>query len=790
MLLFLTPLVFAPFTTEALEMNKQFVAAILIFLAAVGLLGSLVADRRVHVRGGWLVNIVPLVFLAAMLASTLFSIAGLESWLGYGGQEYVSFLTCAVGVVLFYVLVNGSDTRLARQSLLALLLSSSIVGLLTLLSLVDIYLLPFAFTHLKGFNTVGNVNSLVAWLIPVALVGLGFFLVDSDDQGSVIPGGAMGVFIRLLIGFVAFVTVLLLVAIDFWTLWTAFMIGLAALIFLSFLEPSHFPNMRRLAVPAVLFAVAVIFLFIKTPVNLKVPVVVSPSVETSWEIAAQVLQKDIGSLLFGSGPGSFDLDYARYRPVEVNNTIFWNTRFDRAQIHPLTLLATTGVVGVASWLILVLMVAALGLGRIARGRQEAEWRVNYALLAGWLSLLAIQLLTPINLSLTLLFWALSGLLVAEAVSKVRVLQFHDAPRAALGATSAFALFVVVGFLTVFALVARHSAEIAFARAAKLDARGAGADELVNQMAKAVERDSSNAVFARNLATAYLALASDVINQGLEDEDFSSEDQQRLASVADASVRAAARAAALGEFDSVNWAMNGLIYRELMPFVQNAQNYAASMYVRALELEPNNPSYQTELGRVYLAVADRAQAIQDLEDVDAEVKETAETNEAENLRIAAENLEKAIALKSDYAPAHYYLAATYERQGNLEDAAERLGALTQVQPNDVGLGFQLAVIYLKMEEVEAAEKELERILGIYPDYSNALWYLAAVKANAGDVEEALSLLRRVERLNPDNQVVKDSIANLEAGGTPPEDPDPLTAGEPAESLEQPSGVFTP
>jgi len=788
-LFFLTPLVFAPFTTEALEMNKQVVLVVLVFLAAIGLLGNMVTERRVSLRGGLLINIVPLVFLAAILISTILSLAGIESWLGYGGQEYVSFLTAVAGVTLFYTLVNASDTRLARQSLLALLLSSSIVGLLTLLSLVGIHLLPFAFTRSAGFNTVGNINALVSWLIPVALVGLGFFLVDSDGENSVIPAGATGVLTRILVAFVTFVTVLLLTAIDFWTLWAAFMVGLAALMFLSFLEPSHFPNMRRLVVPGVLFAIAVIFLFIKTPIKLQVPVVVSPSIGSSWDIASQTLQQGATTMLFGSGPGSFDLDYARYRPVEVNTTIFWNTRFDRAQIHPLTVLATNGLVGFASWLALVLVIAAFGLGRIIRGRQESEWRVNYALLAGWMSMFVLQLLTPGNMALTVLFWGLSGLLVAEAVSQVKKMDFADAPRSALGVTSGFALFVVVGFLTLFALLSRHSAEMAFAKAARMDAKGASAQELVAQMTKAVERDSTNAVFERNLATAYLAQAGVVVGQGVEDDDFGTEDKQKLAEVADASIRAAARAAGLGGNDSINWAINGLIYRELMPFIQNAQNYAASMYLRALELEPNNAAYQTDLGRVYLAVADRAQEIQDLEDVDAEVKATAATNETENLRIAAENLEKAIRLKPDYAPAHYYLAATYERQGNLEDSSERLQALTQVQPNDVGLGFQLAVIYLKMEKVDEAEAELERILTVYPEYSNAMWYLAAIKANQGDADAALGLLRRVEKLNPENTVVKESIANLEAGGATPADPGPIDAS-PDDGVQAPATTPTP
>lgn len=200
-LFFLTPLVFAPFTTEALEINKQVMMVILVGLAVIGLFGSMLAGRRVSLRGGWLLNTVPLVFLGVLLVSSIFSLAGIESWLGYGGQEYVSFLTAAAGVALFYVLVNSGDAHPVRRSLLALLISSSIVGLVTLLSFVGVYLIPFAFTHAHGFNTVGNINALVAWLIPVSLLGLGSLMVENDGDTSLIPSGGLGLFVRGLIGF-------------------------------------------------------------------------------------------------------------------------------------------------------------------------------------------------------------------------------------------------------------------------------------------------------------------------------------------------------------------------------------------------------------------------------------------------------------------------------------------------------------------------------------------------------------------------------------------------------------
>jgi tetratricopeptide (TPR) repeat protein len=78
----------------------------------------------------------------------------------------------------------------------------------------------------------------------------------------------------------------------------------------------------------------------------------------------------------------------------------------------------------------------------------------------------------------------------------------------------------------------------------------------------------------------------------------------------------------------------------------------------------------------------------------------------------------------------------------------------------------------MEKQVEAAAEFERILGVYPDYSNAMWYLAAIKASEDDTDGALALLRRVQALNPDNEVVAESITNLESGGSTPAVPDPI------------------
>jgi tetratricopeptide (TPR) repeat protein len=158
---------------------------------------------------------------------------------------------------------------------------------------------------------------------------------------------------------------------------------------------------------------------------------------------------------------------------------------------------------------------------------------------------------------------------------------------------------------------------------------------------------------------------------------------------------------------------------------------------------------------------------------------AKATEAEKTELTAaeDALNKAIQLKPDYAPAHYYLAAVYERQGKLQEAADRLTALTRYSPNDIGLGFQLAMLDIRLENLDAARAELERIVGLNPDYSNALWYLSAVEEVQGDDVQALQNAQHVLELNPTNEAAKARVNALQSGNsTPQELPSPVEEGE--------------
>lgn len=771
-LFFLLPLFFLPWTSDALEINKQ---TLLVALLAVGLfswLGGMVMQKRLSFRPSWLYA-VGAGALAGVAASAALSSSGYVSWIGQGGQEYMSFLSLLSFGLLFVLLAHAAHETSVQRRLLTALLASGFLAALFALALVIGVPLP-GIGAAVGFNPVGTTNALTAFVTVCALLGCASFVVSDGSGGDPAPDGRAGLPLRALAVANAALALVLLLATDFWVLWLLVIAGVLVMAAFLFLQSKRFPHPQRFILPLLMLAAAVVFVLpqIRSPFSLSFPVVISPTYGMSAGVASATLKEGVTSFLFGSGPGTFVEDYAKYRPVEVNQSRFWTLRFDRAKSHLITSVASYGVLPV---LLATAFFALLGLAafaRILKEREGGEWKMTFVFLVGWIGALLAHLLYASNMSLSFLLFALSGLLASQVLAAQKTVDFSDNPRLGLAGSFAFVV-VLVGTLTGISVVAqRYGAELAFAKALRMDREGKGAEEILSQLAVAVNRNPGSDLYWRNLASASLVQARAVAaGMGAEPK---AEDAQRLQQYVSLAVDAASRATAIAPEQVSNWTTRGAIYRELMSFVGNAEDFAAASFERAIELEPNNPAVRVELARVHLAVADRARALTNNKDVEVAAK----AREALPVELAAseESLKKAVELKADYAPARYYLAVLAERNDKLPEAAAGLAALTVQNPLDVGLSLELGLLYLRLKETNRAVAELERANGLVKDNSNVMWFLASAYETAGKRPQAIALVERVQELNPENELVQKRLARMQAGENTTVLPEPVEAGE--------------
>ena len=369
-------------------------------------------------------------------------------------------------------------------------------------------------------------------------------------------------------------------------------------------------------------------------------------------------------------------------------------------------------------------------------------------------------------------WGLTGLLAALIMTKIWETDFSRSPRLGLSISFAFVVLAVGLLASLFVSGMRYTAEVSFVKAVELDSAGANIDQVVEKLNTAVMFNGLSDRYYRNLSTAALIQARNAIVA--VEGDMTDEQKQAIVGYVSTRVQASAKAVQLEPAYASNWSAQGSIYRDLMSFAQGAEDAAAASYLKAIELDPVSPVNHTNLGRLYLSVADRARELKNADSAD--LVKTATEQEKVLLTQAEEEFNKAITLKGDYAPAHYYLAAVYERQGKLEDAASRLIALVKYQPTNIGLGFQLSILFIQLEEYDAARNLLEQIVTLRPEYSNALWYLSAVYEIQGDMEKAAEMATRVAELNPGNELVEDRLRALDAGTGFEEIPSPVEEGE--------------
>jgi tetratricopeptide (TPR) repeat protein len=788
----LVPLFFLPWTSEVLEWNKR--ALVMVGAAVVGLawLGRGLVSRRMEYRHS-LVTLLVGLFVAVTAASALLAPNPYFSLVGDSGQQKAALVTVLGLAVLLAVGVqvwrDPADVRKLSVAVVVGGFIAALFGFLQAWAPGGHYLLPFAFAKSSSFTTVGTFASLAAYLAFTATLAGGMLLSPHSDHAC--SGRwcrATNVFL-----FIAAVLMIFMVAVvEF----TPVLIGLiaGALVLVGF-AIAHAGRMRGVSgifVPVIALIVAGITLATSFPINLKVPAELMPSLKTSAHIAWQTVQT---KPIFGSGPGTFLADYARFKPREVNETQFWDVRFDRSSSRFFTILATTGIIGALSYLFLCAGVILLAVRKLRRG-DEQSWHVLVGVFAGWLSLFVIRFFYSSTMTLEFAFWLATAMVVALTARGGREssVEFDNSPRAGLSVAFAFIVAAVAATAGAAAMAFRYSAEASYAYALNLDRNGGTRDQIVGEMVKAVRGNPQSDVYLRNLAVGRLAQTNDALNEadpakkeGEKDADYRQRLEEarqarirRAGAYAEQSIRLANEATRVDPTMPANWIALASIYQNLSGFTTGAADESIKAFQKAMEIDPSNPAIPTEIGKLYLAQSDAARA--DLASKDQAVKDAAQTKVNDLLAKAMEQFNAAVALKSDYAPAHYQIALALDRQDKLKEAIAKMESVTKYNPNDVGVAFQLSLLYYRDGRKDEALRWMQALVRFAPNFSNARWYLASMLEEKNDLDGAIAQLEEVAKLAPGNTAVQERLSAVKAkkAGTPT--PKPSDLPQPVDTVQ--------
>lgn len=725
-LVVLIPVWFLPLTINAVEFNKQALMILLVVITLILWLIKVLNQGEINWKGN-ILNIFIGVFLIVYILSTIFSFRIYNSLVGWPGHLSGSLINILAFVALYLLIINNFKGLKETFGLLfAFLISSALAIIIGLLQIWGGFIFPWDFTKVISFNTIGTVNTLGIFSATILTLITALLFV--------IKRSGLRVFLVLL----GVLNLIILISLNFWVLWVVLIVGMATILVFGLMRLVKLEEgISWVALPMAILAIALIFVFFRPvmPLRPNLPIEVGLSYSGGFGVIEKALRE---RPILGTGPETFAINYAKYKPEAVNQTMFWNIQFSNPPSEIYSIASDLGILGLVSFLIILVLFAIKAVRNLARtiGENENVLKrfLEIGLFAGWLGLAVAWFIYPQNLTLMFVFWFLLSLYLAESsVFKERVYNLRKSPKILLLTSFSFvvAIVIIVGFLYIEGT--RFVAEARYKKGLDLIQIQGDLDEGINKVIGATIVNPYEDRNYRALAQLFIIkMNRDAILPGLDQ-------QQRLNLVqVDAinAINSAVRATNLSANDVSNWLIRGQVYSQVVGLVNGAADWAAASFEKALELEPLNPFTFTEWGRAYVREND--------------------------LDAALERFNKAIEKKPDYAPAHFEIAMIFDRQGKLPEAIAKMELNRQILPRDTGVAFQLGVLYYKAEKYNQAKGEFIRAVGIDPDFSNARYFLGLLYDREGNKEDAFDQFERIAQLNPDNEHIKDIIKNLKAG----------------------------
>ncbi len=467
------------------------------------------------------------------------------------------------------------------------------------------------------------------------------------------------------------------------------------------------------------------------------------NVRPSWQSTLDVGQKVYATApVFGSGPGSFGVEWLKHRDAALNSTVFWNIDFTSGIGFIPTSFVTTGLVGILAWIGFLALFIVLGLRMLILRAPEDPFVRHVAVFsfvaALYLFITAIFSL-PNTIILTLAF-VFAGLFVSTTRFAERGQQwgivFSRSPR--LGFLIVFSLTILLlgSVATAYSLVGHYIAtsELAKSRVAfstgNFDAANAAAQ---------------NSIFFSPSAAAYqiqAGIASLQLDRIAASSTMSTAAaQQAFQSTLSGGINAALTATRLVPPDYQNWFVLGNLYAKAVPLgVTGAYDSAKTAYEKARTLSPSNPQIPYILAQ--LEVANK------------------------NIKAAKDDLKAAIALKQDYTDAIFFLSQLEVRDGNVKEALTAAIAAAYFTPNNPNILFQIGILSAAEGDFPGAASALSAAVAANPQFANARYFLAAVDAKLGNIPAALAQIQAVANMSNENaDALASQLKALEAGKNP-------------------------
>lgn len=692
-----------------------------------------------------MLNLSGLFVLLVLFVSALFSGSIWNSLIGQLSQTD-TFIFYLYMFVIMFIAPNVFDSVGRIFTLYKMFFVS--LGLLAVFHVVRLLLGPGWLSFGYFPNIVDNV--LGKWNDLGIFFGLGAVLSLVSLELLVLSRRFKVVLYGILI-----VSIVLLAVINFTSIW--YILGVLALVFFVYsiviARSGSARKVSQVALPVTSFAVFLISFafviggtmiggFLSTQFKIS-QVEVIPTFQATTGIAKNViLQGPLSRFAFGAGQNNFSKMWLLFKPLGVNNSVFWDTDFNAGFSLVISSLVTTGVLGLLAWVAFLGILIYMGFRSILSHISDPFQR--YLVTSSFLAALYLWLFNVIYVPslviivLTFFFTGIfiSSLYVVGILKAVRFEYFRN-PKVGFVSVLVLILILIFGLGLVYVTASKFMAA-SYYNQGLLAINNNNIDVSEQKLKSAIGFEKSD-LYARSLAQIYLVRLSTLLSSS---DSATSPDmlKEQFSTISNAAISAAQFAVSLDSSNYQNWLIVGDVWSALVPFkIDQSYENALAAYQRAFDYNPQNPYIYLQLAKL----------------------ESAQKNVLE----AKDELAKALALKSNYADAYLFLAQMQMSEGDTKSAIDSVTNATISSPNNPGLFFQLGILRYDNKDYQNAIGAFERAVALNSQYSNAKYFLGLSYYQVNRTADAIAQFTDLQKLNPDNREVENILTNLKSGKEP-------------------------
>ena len=738
-LVFLMPIFAVPLAIAPVASGKAILFFGDILLTAFFLILSAFKKGNVKIPKSALLiscGAVVLVWLASALLSgnASLSLAGKLYNLDTFSMFFAASLALFFGPIIFQ-----SEKRVFVFYFL-LFLSAIFAFLFQFLHLVfGINIIPFNIFPNNTSNLIGGWNDFSIFFGFIGLLSLVFLETAKFGKGMKIFLYAL-----LLMSFLAMMSA------NFFNNWVVFGV-FSLLIFIMALFNGHSADETKRVetkkfLRLSLFAIIIVVFFILfkgTAGKINNALGVSfTEVRPSWSATLGITKQSLkNNIVFGTGPNTFLYNWLKFKPAAVNNTIFWNARFGSGFGHLPSMMATTGVLGIAA--IIAFLFIFLGCGRKVFSRRRGD--IGDTRLTDGQALAIASFLGAAYLWAFVIFYTPGFVIFTMAFILTGVFLALLAKDGKIGVTEIFIsrktkpgmIFMIVAIIlligTVYSAYLYSRKFLAlnnYSQALILFEKTGDIDKTGKKLMKAAKMDKQDEYYRALSELGLVSLSQIAASKDIPADKAATLFRDNLG----AAIAYAQEAARINPADPVNWMQLGRVYESVVALkVEKADEAAINSYKEAVKASPLDPSPFIALARVAM-----------------------QTNKKDEAR---KYLQSALDIKPDFVDALFLLSQVEVQAGNLKEAILKTERVAAISPNNFGIFFQLGLLQYQNNNFNAARAAFERAVGLNNDYANARYFLGLIYDKQGLKEKAIEQFAHIQKTNPDNEEVKKILSNL-------------------------------